>query len=215
MARALMGTLTLCLALGLTSTALGQQGQPRPQQPPQQSVLGPVLSSPEVQKELKLSDEQVSKLKDVLGKVMDKYKDDISKLQRMSPEEQQKKFQEISQEGDKAVAGVLDARQLKRFRQIEWQLQGVGALRDPTLQKELKLSDDQKKRLEDVFKEAGKKQQELFRNPGASREEAQKKYESFVKDLQTKANGVLTEEQKKNLKEVQGPPFQPAQGPKR
>jgi Spy/CpxP family protein refolding chaperone len=211
MARALMGTLTLCLALGLTSAALGQQRQP----PPQPSILGPVLSSPEVQKELKLSDEQLSKLKDVLGKVMDKHKDDIARLQKMSPQEQQKKFQEISQEGDKAVAGVLDARQLKRFRQIEWQLQGVGALADPTLQKELKLSDDQKKKLEDVFKEAGKKQQELLRNPGASREEAQKRFESFVKDVEAKANGVLTEEQKKNLKEVQGPPFQPGQAPRK
>src|SRR5271166_2129998 len=114
MARALMGTLTLCLALGLTSTALGQQGR----QPPQPSVLGPVLSNADVQKELKLSNEQINKLKDVLGKVMDKYKDDIAKLQRMSPEEQQKKYQEISQEGDKAVAGVLDAGQVKRFRQI-------------------------------------------------------------------------------------------------
>jgi hypothetical protein len=142
---------------------------------------------------------------------MDRYKDDFAKMQRMSPEEQQKKFQEISQEGDKAVAGVLDARQMKRFRQIEWQMQGIVALADPTLQKELKLSDEQKKKLEDVFKEAGKKQQELMRNPGATRDEAQKKHEAFVKDVEEKANGVLTEEQKKNLKELKGPAFQSPQ----
>jgi Spy/CpxP family protein refolding chaperone len=204
MARTLKGTLTLCLALGLTSAALGQQGR----QPPQPSVLGPVLSNPDVQKELKLSDEQVNKLKDAIGKVMDKYKDDFAKLQRMTPEEQQKKFHEISQEGDKAVAGILDAGQMKRYRQIEWQLQGIGALVDPTLQKELKLSDEQKKKLDDIFKEAGKKQQELMRNPGATREEAQRKHEEFVKDIEAKANGVLSEEQKKNLKELKGPQFQ-------
>lgn len=206
MARTLRGTLTLCLSLGLTSIALGQQGQ----RPPQPSVLGPVLSIPEVQKELKLSDEQLSKLKDALGKVIEKYKDDSAKLQRMSTEEQQKKLREINMEGDKAVAGVLDARQLKRFRQIEWQMQRIGALGDPNLQKELKLSDEQKKKLEDIFNDAGKKGQELAKNPGATREEVQRKYEAFLKDVEAKANGVLSEEQKKNFKEVMGPPFQMA-----
>lgn len=208
MARVLRGTLTLCVAFGLTSIALGQQQQPQPrQQPPPPSVLGPTLSDPNVQKELKLSDDQISKLKDALGKVMDKYKDDIANFQRMSPSEQQKKIEEIRDGGKKAVAGILDAKQRKRYQQIEWQNAGIGALSDPDLQKELKLSDEQKKKLAGIFSEAQKKAREMSQKPPATREEAQTRYEAFRKDLETKTNDVLNDEQKKNLKEMMGPPF--------
>ena len=202
MARALKETLTLCLALGLTNIALAQ-GQDR-QLPPQLSVLGPVLSLPDVQKELKLSEEQIGKLKEALGKVRDKYKDDFTKFAQMSPEEQKKKMKELSKDGNKVMAGILDAKQLKRFRQIEWQMAGVGALGDPQLQEELKLNDEQKKKLDGVFKDAEKRMQEMIR----SRESSPEKFQAFFKDLEKKANDMLSEEQQKNLKELKGPPFQ-------
>jgi hypothetical protein len=197
MARALKGTLTLCLALGLTSFAWGQ-GQLQP------SVLGPVLSNPDVQKELKLSEEQISKLKDALNKVMDKYKDDFAKLARMSPEEQQKMMRALIDDSHKAMAGILDAKQMKRLKQIEWQIAGVNALQDPDLQKELKLNDEQKKKLDGLFNDANKKMQQLFQ----SQERSPEKYQAVVKELEEKANSVLSEEQQKNFKELKGPRFQ-------
>jgi Spy/CpxP family protein refolding chaperone len=204
MARALKEILTLCLILGLTSIAPGQQQDRR--QPPQQqpSVLGPVLSNPDVQKELKLSEEQISKLKDALDKMWGKYREDFAKSPPRSPEEQQKKMREISSDGNKIIAGILDAKQLKRYRQIEWQMAGIGALGDPQLQDELKLSDEQKKKLEGIFKDAEKRMQELYRN----RETSPEKYQALAKDVEEKANGVLTEEQQKNLKKLKGSPFQ-------
>jgi predicted nucleic acid-binding Zn-ribbon protein len=196
MARALKEMLTLCLALGLTSFAWGQ-GQFQP------SVLGPVLSNPEVQKELKLSEEQIGKLKDALNKVIEKYKDDFAKLQKMSPEEQQKKMRSLIDDSHKAMAGILEAKQMKRLKQIEWQIAGVNALQDPDLQKELKLSDEQKKKLDGLFTDANKKVQQLLQTRETSRE----KYEAVVKELEEKANGLLNEEQQKNLKESKGPKF--------
>src|SRR5690242_5485995 len=111
MARTLKGTLTLCLAMGLASIALGQQGQP-----PRPSALGPFLSNPDVQKELKLSNEQIDKLKDALGKVQDKYKDFFTKAQQLSQDEVQKQFKAMNEDSQKAMAGVLDAKQMKRFK---------------------------------------------------------------------------------------------------
>src|SRR5579884_3306417 len=198
MARALKEIGTLCLALGLVGIAGGQ-----PQQPIQPSILGPILSNPSVQKELKLSDEQISKLKDALNKVMEKHRDDFAKLVQMSPEEQQKKMRAIIDDSHKAMAGVLDGKQMKRLRQIEWQIAGVSALQDPDLQKELKLSDEQKKKLDGLFSDANKKVQQLLQ----SRETSQEKYRAVFKDLEEKANGVLNEEQQKNLKELKGPLF--------
>lgn len=207
MARALKEILTLSLALGLTSIALGQQqDRQQPQQPQQPSVLGP-FASPDVQKELKLSEEQIGKLKDALNKVLEKHRDDFAKFQQMSPEEQQKQMMALNEDHKKAVAGVLDAKQWKRYKQFQWQMDPIGALQDPDLQKELKLSDEQKKKLAGIFSEAQKKAREMSQKPPATREEAQTRYEAFRKDLETKTNDVLNDEQKKNLKEMMGPPF--------
>jgi hypothetical protein len=208
MARMLKGPLTLCLALGLISIALGQEQQ-RPQ-PKDSSALGPFLSSPDVQKELKLSDEQIGKLKDAISKVIDKYKGDMANFQRMSPEEQQKKMQAFSEENNKAIAGVLDAKQWKRFKQLQWQASADWAILDPDLQKELKMSDEQKKKVDGIFKDTQKKQQEMQK----SRETSPEKYVALWQDAGKKANVVLTEDQQKTLKELKGAPFQAFSAPK-
>ncbi len=201
MIRVYKRTLTLCLVFGLASIALGQ-GQDR-QQPQQPSVLGP-LANPDVQKELKLSEEQIGKLKDVINKVFEKHKGDFGRFQQMSPEEQQKKMMAINEEHNKAVAGVLDAKQWKRYKQIQWQLDPIGSLQDPDLQKELKLSEEQKKKIDGLFNDANKKVQEMMKN----RETSPEKFQTVLKDLEKRTNDVLSEEQQKNLKELKGSPFQ-------
>ncbi|HTU16679.1 MAG TPA: hypothetical protein VMG10_01345 [Gemmataceae bacterium] len=217
MAQQLQRTLTLCLVLGLTSMALAQQ-----ERPPE--IAGParLLFVPDVKKELKLSDEQVGKLKDVLGKVMTKYKEIFEKFQKSPPsqEEAEKTIKAFHDDSWKAIKGVLDTKQMTRFQQILWQQGRVGALQDPDLQKELKLSDEQKKKLDGMFKDAGKQIRELSKNRGVSREEMQKKSDAVEKELDAKVNGVLTDEQKKKLKELKGPKFEfsrpaPAPQPKK
>jgi galactose-1-phosphate uridylyltransferase len=200
MVRVRKGMWMWCLALALANSASGQEKPPLLEN----SILGPLLSNSDVQKELKLSEEQINKLKDVLGKVMERYKDDFVKFQRMSPEEQQKKMVAFLEDNNKAIAGVLDAKQWKRFKQIQWQMSGIAALQDRDLQKELKLSDEQKKKLDGIFNEANKKMQEMMKNGERSPE----KYQTLFKDVEKKAHEVLSEEQQKHLKEAKGPPFQ-------
>jgi dynactin complex subunit len=199
MAGALKRILTLCLVLGLTSIAWGQGPvQIKP------IFYHPVLDFPGVPKDLKLSDEQIKKLKDALGKVMEKHKDDPDKFQRMSPEEVLKQINALDEDLHKAVAGILDAKQMKRLNQIKWQIAGVGALIDPDLQKELKLSNEQKKKLKGIFNDMTEKWQQIQPCDETSWE----KYQAILEDLEEKANGVLSEEQKKNVKELMGPPFE-------
>ncbi|MHB1426168.1 MAG: hypothetical protein ACYC3I_23640 [Gemmataceae bacterium] len=199
MAQARIGTLTLCLALGVTSITLGQAPAPQGD-----AILGPMLSNPGVQKELKLSGDQITKLRDSLGKVVDKYKGDLTKLDKMTPDERDKKLKALGEDSRKVISSVLDAKQWKRYKQIEWQIIGFGALQDPELQKELKLSEEQKKKIDDIFTDANKKIQELDKN----RETSPEKFQAVVKDTEKKANDVLSEEQKKSLKEIKGPEFQ-------
>lgn len=199
MARKLMGLLILTLALGLTSFALAQQ---------QGGAGGPggLLFHPDVKKDLKITEDQSGKLQSALNKVFEKYKGDFEKFQKNppSPKDAEKTMRAFQEDSEKAVAGVLDAKQLKRFRQIEWQINGVGALQDPDLQKEVKLTDEQKKKLEEIFRDSSQKFQQLQQR----RETSQAKYEAVRKEAEDKVNGMLSEEQKKNWKEAQGPKFE-------
>src|SRR5262249_6157697 len=128
----------------------------------------------------------------------------LAKLEQMPPKERSTKIEVLIKDSQKAIAGVLDAKQLKRFQQIQWQLAGMGALLDPDLQKELKLSGEQKKKLDDIFNDANKKADEMAKN----REGSQEKFQALFKDVEKKANDVLTDEQKKSLKELKGPKFE-------
>jgi hypothetical protein len=192
---------------GLANTTWGQDRQ----QQAQPSALGPFLSNPDIQKELKINDEQVGKLKDALGKVMEKYKDDFTKFPQLPPEEQQKKMMAFNEDNNKAVSGVLDAKQWKRYKQIQWQLNGPGALQDPDMQKELKMNDEQKKKIDGIFSDANKKMQEMARNREDSPQKMQEKYMTIIKDVEKRVNDVLNEEQQKNFKDLKGSPFQPSQ----
>src|SRR5215472_6741883 len=139
----LKGALVLGLALAMASVAHAQRGR----------GFGPgaMLQNESVQKELKLTDEQKTKLREALEKVRDNHKDDLAKLRDLSNEERQKLLRTVAEESQKAIAGVLDEKQMKRFKQIGWQASGANALNDPDVQKTLKLSDEQKKKLQDII----------------------------------------------------------------
>ena len=199
MSRTLKATWTLCLAMLPTGLVVAQE-QPKPI-----IGVGTMLFHPDVQKELKLSDEQLGKLKDVLGKVMTKYEGDFAKFQKAppSPEEAEKVSKALTEDSQQAIAGVLDAKQVKRFKQILWQSIGITSLLDPEVQKELKLSDEQTKKLTEIFKESGKKWLEMVKKP-----EPEEKFKALIKELEDQATGVLTEEQQKSYKELKGPKFE-------
>jgi hypothetical protein len=199
MSRTVKTLLTLGLALGLVNVVLAQGKQ--------QAIFGPgsLLFHPDVQKELKLSKEQTGKLEEVLGKVMTKYTPDFEKFAKTppTPEEVQKIQLALHEDSNKAIAGVLDDKQYRRFKQIGWQMLGIGSLLDPDMQKELKLSGEQKKKLEDIGKDAAKKGLELAKK----RETSKEKYDAITKEAETKAHEVLTEDQKKGYKEAMGEKF--------
>jgi hypothetical protein len=203
--------LTVCLALGLASAALAQQDAPRQPAKGQrqgQGFFGPggLLLSPDVKKELKLTDDQASKVKEALEKVGDKHRGSFEKFRDMSNDERRKVMLAIREDTNKAIAGVLDAKQVKRFHQIEWQLSGPNALRDPELQKELQLSDEQKKKIDGIYADTDKKVEQLFQ--GGNPQAAGEKLQQLFKDTQDKVNGVLSDDQKKKMKETLGPRFE-------
>ena len=82
---------------------------------------------------------------------------------------------------------------------------------DEEVQKELKLTDEQKTKLKDLAEAQTKAQAELFQGgrpaAGAGQELAQKR-QAMTKEYGEKAQAILTEDQKKAWKDLTGAPFE-------
>jgi Spy/CpxP family protein refolding chaperone len=173
---------------------------------------GMLLQNTGVQKELKLTDEQVQKIKDVTQKIQDKHKDDFAALAKVDQQERREKFQElfkvIGEETEKELAGVLKPEQSKRLKQISLQQRGSQALSDEEVQKTLKLTDDQKDKIKTLNEDAGKEMRELFQNAQGNFREAQEKVAALRKETMEKVVALLTDDQKKTWKEMTGEPFE-------
>jgi hypothetical protein len=164
-----------------------------------------LLNQKSVQDELKLSEEQVKKAKEL----SDKQREAFGGLRDLSQEERRTKIQEQAKATDKAVAEVLKPEQMKRVKQISLQQQGARALSNPEVATALKLTDEQKDKVKSIQEEArtalGQRGQRGQR--GRPSEEELKKLQEARKATNEKLMNVLTDEQKTKWKELSGEPF--------
>jgi Spy/CpxP family protein refolding chaperone len=171
-----------------------------------------ILRAPNVQKELKLSDEQIGKIQDSLTASREKHADDYAALRDLSQEERPAKVAElnktISSEVKKALS--FNDTQSKRFDQIAIQASGLMAFADPTVASKLKLTSDQKSKIREI-QESSRGQLQGFNFKDASEQERadfMKKMATNQKENMTKAMAVLTSEQKSDWKELTGDPVE-------
>ncbi len=207
----------LILATGVLalvgSLALAQRGGGPFRGPSPMMLLG----QESVQKELKLTPDQIEKTKAAL----DKQREAFQGLGNLQGEERAKKFEEMRKEADKTIAEILKPDQAKRLKQITLQQQGVrGAVANPEIAKELGITEDQKGKIQEIQEETGKQMQELAQ--GGFSEENRKKMQEISKAANDKVMGLLTDDQKSKWKEITGEPFKgeirfgpPGGGPRR
>jgi len=114
------------------------------------------------------------------------------------------------------IAKILKPDQLKRLTEIYVQQQGVNALNDEDVAKELLITDDQKAKLTKVREEQGTAMRELFgAGAGGDREAARTKMADLRKQNEEKTLAVLTDAQKKNFEELKGKKFDMPENPGR
>lgn len=182
-----------------------------------------LLRQEAVQKELKLSADQTTKLTEIATNAMSEMQEIFSGLQDLSPEERREQMQELRGEAEaKAkeirgkVDGVLDAAQKDRLKQLSIQRRGAfGALQDPEVAAALKLTADQKSKLEAMVAEMrpGRGPGGGGGGGGGDREAMRERFQAMQKERNDKALGILTAEQKAELEKMQGAKFEfPAGG---
>ena len=145
-----------------------------------------------VQSELKLSDEQKTKIADI--------------SEGLRSADRQSRRQAAQDAADK-LAEVLDKDQAKRLAGIDIQVMGPQALHDPLVMAQLNLSDEQKTKISDVqsgqwqaMRDARDEMQDM------SREERRAKMGEMRDEMGKKLMDVLTTEQKTQFEDLKGEP---------
>jgi hypothetical protein len=167
-----------------------------------------ITKSPDVQKELKLSKEQLAAFDGAQADL----KKSVAAMAGLTPAQTKAYAAKLTKWADETVAAILTAEQQKRHRQIVWQvLEFTGGVRgmaaSPVFAKEVGLTADQQKQARKIEADYYAGWQKLVRanplvgnGPVPGEEELAKKAEEAALKL-------LTAEQKKKWNEVLGEPF--------
>ncbi len=173
-----------------------------------------LLQSEQVQKELKITEAQKTKLQELSEKVRSEIRDLMSGMQNLSQEERRKKFEEMQPEMEKRaetlrkeIATILNPKQVKRWRQIELQQQGATALLRPEVADTIGLTDEQKAKLKEINDGTAEKMRKLFEERGGDRQARSAKMQQLREEGEKQAMALLKPEQKQKLGEMMGEPF--------
>ncbi|MCC6125316.1 MAG: hypothetical protein IT426_10165 [Pirellulales bacterium] len=178
-----------------------------------------LLMNEAVQKEIELTADQKEQLQKLSTETRDAMRARMGDMQNLSQEERRAKMQEMRKEMEEAAAktqkkveGILLPHQLKRIKEISLQMQGLRALANPEVVKELGLTEEQQAKIKSINEESMKAMQEMFQGgfrnlSDEERTAAREKMDKSRKDIETKLTDVLTAEQKEKLEKMKGEKF--------
>ena len=166
-----------------------------------------LLGVEQVQKELTLSEEQKTKV----AQLVDDNRNAIQNLFQLSPEERQSKMQERVKENQKKIADFLSAAQNERLDQISLQLtvqtQGPGAFIRPEVADKLGLTSEQKDKIQAIVDELGGKRRDIIQNANGNFQAVQEPMMKLTAEEKDKAVALLTDDQKKKWETLAGKEF--------
>jgi len=180
-----------------------------------------LLSLEQVQKELKLSEDQIGKVKEIGEKLRTERRVKYAGLRDIQDAEKRwAKMTELRNQFDEKARGqvreVLSNEQMMRLYQIRLQVRGaVYGVNNRWVAGRLKLTDEQKKKAAELEKATQKKILEIFSGlRNLSQEERGKKYAELREkagkirsEADKQAVGLLTTEQKAEFEKLKGKPF--------
>ena len=181
------------------------------------SLLG-LLRLEQVQKELKLSEENVAKVTELREKLGAEMQEKFTALREIDDREQRRtKRTELGGESDRKareqLREVLSREQIMRLYQIRMQVRGaLASLNNRFVVRRLELTEEQQTKLSGLQKETRNKtyemRQDLREQSQEQRREAMQKLRQARNEANEKALGLLTDEQKSRFEEMKGEKFE-------
>ena len=176
----------------------------------------------QVQKELKVTEEQEAKIKEITDAASASGRELFSGLRDLSEDERRKKFAELREQMTKAaeeigkkIAAVLNETQNARLNQIVLQQQGNRALTSKDTIAKLSITKDQQQQIKDLMDAQSEMQRELFsglrdiprEERAAKFAELGKKREEITTETNKAVMAVLTASQKTQFEQLKGAEF--------
>jgi hypothetical protein len=182
-----------------------------------------LVGNPAVQKDLGLSEENATKVKEITDDVRQEMQEqiagsgiDFQGLRDLQGEEREKRMAEIQTKmaevnktiNDKflpKINEILDKNQQKRLHEIAIQAAGSAALEDAGVVKDLGLSKDQTDKIKSIVKDFAGKTRAIPRD--ADRSERMAKMAELREEETAKVTEVLTKDQQAKFTDMKGKPF--------
>ncbi len=168
-----------------------------------------LINNPGVQEELKLTDDEKTKLTAITQAARDQMTEK-RQADGQDRAQMQKDMQAINEDTSKQVAAVLTADQNKRLQEIRIQQAGNSAITDKDVQAALGLSDDQKSKIADLVKTSQEANAAIFAKIQDGSLDRQEAFASMQKNgatLKEELGKILTDDQKTKLTALGGAPF--------
>jgi Spy/CpxP family protein refolding chaperone len=196
------------LTMAVLIPAMAQPPAGRPGGPFGGRLGGPMLMvgllrSPQVQQELKLTDQQRQRLEQ-LG---EQWREKMRGLRDLPPEERRQKVQGMRAEVEKQLSQILNEQQMKRLKQIALQVEGYAALERPEIADQVGLTKEQRQKIRDILRQADEKRREAFQQGQGDRQAAFQRMREIRQWVDGEIEKLLTAEQKKKWQELVGAPF--------
>jgi serine/threonine protein kinase len=166
---------------------------------------GDRLKSPEVHKDLQLSEDQLQKLKEFESRRSEQFS--FRGFRHLTQDERRRKFLEMARAQDRALKAILSADQLRRLKQIDLQIQGLRAFHEPDVVDALQLTSAQRAKIRLIEEEAFHPPSE---GPGHGPRSAEDYRERDRKNRAalTQVQALLSREQAARWQELIGKPFE-------
>jgi hypothetical protein len=193
----------------------------------QQIALGPdsgvagyrgvdsLLLMESVQKELRLNPEQLQRVKEIAREARQQKRGDFDRLVRQNLTQDERRnhvlelMRQVSRDTSERVREVLKPEQFQRLRQIELQEMGLRAFSDPEVVRSLRLTEEQRQRLNTAAEETAEQMRKLFKEgPRGSYLEGLKGLQARGQQAVERALAVLTAEQRATWQRLVGEPFE-------
>jgi hypothetical protein len=159
-----------------------------------------LLSVAKVQEELKLSDKQKSAAAEINNSLTEERHKLFAEVSKES-HERGKKVAELEEKMSSKVKKLLDESQQKRLREILIQVNGAAELMKKDVQQELKITDEQRKKLIDVNRENSKTRRDALANFEGDKAA---KIAELQRDAAKKLLAVLTDKQREQFEKLKG-----------
>lgn len=171
----------------------------------------PLFQQTEVSRSLGLTERQGSELGRLTQTLQTRFASDFQGLSRLPAADQASRRQELlrqyQQDFVAASRDVFDASQLNRYQQLQLQSGGFNTLSDPAVQRQLALTEPQRRDLQSSIDWSSGQMREITALAATDRERATRLYADYQKTFQDRFNRFLTPEQTRTWQTLVGDPF--------